>query len=202
MQGFSEGVAFLLTQKSVDVNLKDKKGKKTPIFYAIKAKDPDSVLKLIAHGADLDHVCGGMSLRDHLKSKMPSVNPETIPKERPAFARENSSSVFETLTSIINDWQANDDVETFKSLLVGISSAELDQFRCGSETLLQRACHECKVELASALLDAGIDVNAMGETTSQTPIHIATQASNFDMIKLLVDHNADLTILTVSTEER
>ena len=54
---------FLLRQPKIEVNLKDKKGGKTPLFCAIKAGDVESVVFLIANGADLEQRVAGKVLK-------------------------------------------------------------------------------------------------------------------------------------------
>lgn len=44
---------------------------------------------------------------------------------------------------------------------------------------------------AKALIDAGIDVNKAGDL-GYTPLHVACMQGNEQMVKLLIDHGADL----------
>ena len=60
---FTQGVDYLLRQPKIEVNLKDKKGGKTPLFCAIKAGDIESVVFLIANGADLEQRVAGKVLK-------------------------------------------------------------------------------------------------------------------------------------------
>jgi ankyrin repeat protein len=74
--GFTEGVTLLLNQPGIEVNLKDKKGRGTPLFLALKASDEESVRLLIAHGSDLDL----KDIRSRINSKFPHLDPDSIPK--------------------------------------------------------------------------------------------------------------------------
>lgn len=47
------------------------------------------------------------------------------------------------------------------------------------------------LDAAKALLDAGIDVNKAGDL-GYTPLHVACVQGNEQMVKLLIDHGADL----------
>ena len=95
--GFTVGVKFLLEQPNIDINVKDKKGKQTPLFLAIKAQDEESIRLLIAHGADLDHQIRSKSIREHLKTKLPHIEPNMIPKVKAGLARQTSQSTLEKL---------------------------------------------------------------------------------------------------------
>ena len=56
--GYKEGVDILLNCKNVEINLKDNKGKQTPLYLAVaKNGSHPIVTSLIEHGADLDHIC-------------------------------------------------------------------------------------------------------------------------------------------------
>ena len=69
---------YLLRQRNIEVNVKDKKGNRTPIFCAIKAGDEESVVFLIANGADLEQKVAGKSLNDYLRSKMAKIEVVTL----------------------------------------------------------------------------------------------------------------------------
>ena len=84
-RGFTPGVSYLLTCKGLEIDVKSKKGKQTPIYLAMKANDDESVRLLIVHGADLDHIVAGKSIREHLKMKMPHIDPNSMPKVRMIF---------------------------------------------------------------------------------------------------------------------
>jgi ankyrin repeat protein len=79
----------------------------------------------------------------------------------------------EQLTSMINDYQNNYDLDLFNSLLIEVDLNDLERFRAGGQTLLQRATSEGKADLVRSLLEAGMDVNGLAEATTMTPVLLA-----------------------------
>ena len=102
---FTEGVEYLLRQRNIEVNVKDKKGNRTPLFCAIKAGDEESVVFLIANGADLEQKVAGKNLNDYLRSKMPHIDPHAISIVKPKLEKQTSVSTLEKLKDMIEDLQ-------------------------------------------------------------------------------------------------
>ena len=96
---------YLLRQRNVEVNVKDKKGNRTPLFCAIKAGDEESVVFLIANGADLEQKVAGKNLNDYLRSKMPHIDPHAISIVKPKLEKQTSVSTLEKLKDMIEDLQ-------------------------------------------------------------------------------------------------
>ena len=60
---------------------------------------------------------------------------------------------------MIEDLQNNDDIDLFKSLLLEVGEQDLEKFKSGGLTLLQKACYCQKTNLVQALLDNGMNVH-------------------------------------------
>ena len=200
-RSFTKGVTFLLKQPKIEVNSKDKKGSKTPLFCAIKSKDVESVALLIANGADLEMKVVGKSIRDHLASKLPYVDPDSIGKVKANIARQTSLSTLEKLENMIEDLQNNDDVEMFKSLLLEVGEHELDKYRSGGHTLLQKACWSGKTDLVKALLDTGMNINGLAEGSKLAPVLISACQGDTATLDLLLSQNPDITMTKVMTND-
>ena len=181
--------------------MKDKKGQQTPLYLAIKANDEESVRLLIANGANLEHKVFGKSLQNHIKQKMSHVDPESIPIVRAGLAKQTSQSTMEKLVSIIEDFQNNDDVNLFKSLLLEVDAHDLNKFTSGGLNLLQKACDESKTNLVEALLDHGMNVNGQAEGTMMAPVLRSATKGDLNTVMVLLNHKADITVTKTSTNE-
>ena len=158
----------------------------------MKAKDEESVRLLIANGADLEHKVAGKFIREHLKVKMSHIDPDSIPKIKAGLARQTSQSTFEKLVAIIEDFQNNDDLALFQSLLLEVDGPDLNKFRSGGLSLLQKGCYESKTDLVEALLDQGMNVNGKAEGSMMTPILISATKGDFKTLQVLRVGNLSL----------
>ena len=181
--------------------MKDKKGQQTPLYLAIKANDEESVRLLIAQGANLDHKVFGKSLQNHIKQKMSHIDPESIPKLRAGLAKQTSQSTMEKLVSIIEDFQNNDDVNLFKSLLLEVDAHDLNKFTSGGLTLLQKACDESKTDLVETLLDHGMNVDGKTEGSMMAPVLRSATKGDWKTMQVFLNHRADITVTKISTNE-
>ena len=86
----------------MDVDVKDRKGGQTPLYLAIKSKCEESVKLLIGKGADLNVVCFGKSLMDHLSEKLPQVEVSLIPRIKTNLeGYTNGTAMFERLKLLV-----------------------------------------------------------------------------------------------------
>ena len=109
---------YLLRQRNIEVNVKDKKGNRTPLFCAIKAGDEESVVFLIANGADLEQKVAGKNLNDYLRSKMPHIDPHAISIVKPKLEKQTSVSTLEKLKDMIEDLQVTFSEKRKKCLFI------------------------------------------------------------------------------------
>ena len=120
--------------------------------------------------------------RDYLASKMPNIDPDAISIVKPNFARQTSVSTLEKLKDMIEDSQNNDDLELFKSLLLEVGEHDLEKFKSGGHTLLQKACWCRKTNLVQALLDSGMTVNGLADDSKMTPVLISASLGDASTI--------------------
>jgi ankyrin repeat protein len=84
----------------------------------------------------------------------------------------------------------NGDVALVERLL-RITPLCRDSLSSGGDTPLHVAVHNNNRKIATILLDAGANINAIGEYEN-TPFHYAAKEGLLDMAKLLLDHGADV----------
>lgn len=201
-RSFTEAVTFLLNQPKIQVDIKDSKGGKTPLFCAMKSKDEVAMTLLIASGANLDHQIVNKTLREHIKQRMNHFDPDAIHVVKKAnIARQTSQTTLEKLESIIDDLQNNDDLELFQSLLLEVGEQDLENYRSSGFTLLQKACWSSKSELVKALLEQGMNINGLSETTKMAPILIAASKGDMKTLQVLMKHHPDLKVTTLTTQD-
>lgn len=200
-QGLTKIVTFLLSQPKIEVDLKDKKGRQTPLYLALKANDEESVRLLIAHNADLEHKIVGKAIREHLKVKFPTIDPEGIPKAKADLARQTSVTTLERLAAMIEDFENNDDVDLFKSLLVEVDDNQLEKFISGGHSLLQKGCYAKKSDLVQALLQNGANPDGIAEGSIMSPILISASLGDLQTLLKLLSFKANVKAKKISTEE-
>ena len=113
---------------------------------------------------------------------MPNIDPDAISIVKPNFARQTSVSTLEKLKDMIEDSQNNDDLELFKSLLLEVGEHDLEKFKSGGHTLLQKACWRRKPSLVQALLDSGMNVNGLADDSKMTPVLISASLGDASTI--------------------
>ena len=82
------------------------------------------------------------------------------------------------------------DKERYDSL---IDDADLQHRSDNGSNLLHKAAFSGEVEIASDLIDRGVDIDAQ-DTEGSTPLHRALNVENHELAKLLVESGADLDI--------
>ena len=144
--GYEDCLSFLLQQKFIDVNVKDKRDNQTALYLAIKQGSEIMVKKLIEHGADLDTVCFGKSIKAHLKMNMPTFDITTVQIVKAPIAKQLSNSVGEELIAIMEkvalaqlDENDNSVKNRFNSLLLQMNKDEVNECTFGGYTLLQKS---------------------------------------------------------------
>ncbi len=196
-KGEEDCVNFLLQQREVDVNVKDKQNRTSLYLAAAKAKSVAIVKLLIEAGADLDEVAFGKSMRQVISENLPGLDPDSI-RVKTLPARERNSP-FDDIMDILHKADADgrdDDLDNFRSLLAQLTSDTINNTNFGGYTLLQFACHKNLDKFAALILDkAGADPNVTTKEVNITPILFAATEGNCTLLKLLIHHKADLTLV-------
>lgn len=86
---------------------------------------------------------------------------------------------------------ADNDINTVRRLL-GDGSNTINEGTDDGESLLSLACSAGYYELAQVLLAMSAQVEDRGQKNDCTPLMEAASAGHVDIIKLLIDHNADV----------
>ena len=100
-------IDFLLSNKDINVDVKDKKGNQTPLYIAVKNKSPPIVEMLIENGASIEHLCFGKTLHQHSGFDISSIRIKRAP-----VVRQDSESVMGRLVEIL-DIQVRDEKGKF-----------------------------------------------------------------------------------------
>lgn len=189
---FREGLEFLLALPQVQVDVRDKKGQQTPLFVAINSGDVLCARLLISHRADVDYECFGMLLREHIKEKMPGLDPDKVQRVVPPLANQTSLTVLERLADILAEDGDECKIE-FQDLLVGVDGEQLAKFTRGSYNLVQRACFYKKADLLDILLShkSSLTANSRAESSAKAPVLLAATNCDLETLKVLHKHEAD-----------
>jgi ankyrin repeat protein len=217
--GYRDSAAVLL-DRGADMEAKSSDG--TPLQIAVSQGHTDLAEFLLRKGARLDiHSAAGLGKGDEVKQLL-KVNPalarsidcplETTPLHWAAEA--GHLEVARVLLSYKADASAaapggitplhyamhHDQAEMVKLLLA--AGAKIDRKNDSGETPLYRAVVLRKQSIARILLEGGADVNARLDRERYpvissgpslfTPLHVAAQRGDVDMIELLVSHKADV----------
>ena len=106
-------------------------------------------------------------------SGQPNIHKLVISSVKPNLAKQTSVSTLEKLKDMIEDLQNNDDIDYFKSLLLEVGEQDLEKYKTGGNSLLQKACWCQKTDLVKALLESGMNVNGLADDSKMTPILIS-----------------------------
>ena len=203
-------IDFILSQKDVNVDVKDKKGNQTPLYLAVKNKSPQLVEMLVENGASIENVCFGKTIHQHILEKLPGFDISGIKRKSAPLARQGSTSVLSRLVDILDEAaltkMKHQTVEAgllteLKSLCLECDSKSLNTFRSSGFTLLQRAATGNLDEFADVLLSEGVDPNYCPEESSAHPVHLAASRGHAEVLTVLKKHKADFTSVKKSTEE-
>ncbi|MEO0836950.1 MAG: ankyrin repeat domain-containing protein [Cyanobacteria bacterium J06642_3] len=173
----------LLLEKGADVNALTSLGV-TPLCIATKIGDRQIIDLLMAHNPDIDLDTLIVAERWEQAQALLDAQPNLM-AEKPLLLHYTIRRGLTAATSWLLERGADINIRT-KYLL--------DDF-VASLTPLQGAIEAERVEIARILIEAGADVNAktIGEL-KLTALQDAAAMGNLDLIRLLVDHQADLTV--------
>ena len=199
--GFKEGINILLKCKDVEIDLPDKKGKQTPLYLAVaKSGSVPIVTALLQHGAKLDRICFKKTIQEHINEKMPGFDPNSVIKTTAPIVRGTSNSMIEQLSDVMDEaalttdgTKMNDLVANFNSILLQLNAKEAEAFEASGDTLLQKISDFELIEFAKSVLDQKlVDPNHICEGNKMHPILIAAHRGNLELLKLLLEHHADI----------
>ena len=74
------------------------------------------------------------------------------------------------------------------------SGADINARMKSGEIPLHRAALNNYTRIAQALLDGGADINCQDTDNRDTPLHVAARVGHADMVRLLIEHDADPTL--------
>ena len=176
-------IVKLLLEKGADVNAVTSLGI-TPLCMATRVGDRQIIELLMSNNANVDLDTLIVAERWNEAQKLLDTQPDIINK-KPLLLHYTIRRGLTAATSWLLERGANINIRT-KYLL--------DDF-VASLTPIQGAIEAERVEITKILIEAGADVNAktFGEL-ELTALQDAAAMGNLDLIRLLVEHQADLTV--------
>ncbi|MGE0811935.1 MAG: ankyrin repeat domain-containing protein [Vicinamibacterales bacterium] len=166
-----------LIDGGADVNAKESEREQTPLIYAAAADRLDVVKLLIAKGADKN---AATKVTDLMALSANGQNPDgrnlaAKPETRgPSPARPSARATQPRTPGLERGYLFNEQVHTQ-----------------GGMTPLLFAARQGYMDVAMALLDAGVDVNQRKKGDLVSAMLVATVNGQFDLAKALLDRGAD-----------
>ena len=198
-------VRFLLRLPGIDVNVRDKKRGQTPLYLAIKSGSRAIAQMLIENGANLDTVCFGKSLKQHLTEKMPDLDLSAIKGKKAPMVKQVSCDTVASILMLIEKNSIHYDMTSaveFRSLISQLSPKELQAISVSGNTLLQKIAKEELPEFADILLeDDQVSPDATPFNEKMPPLLIAAKLGNAELMRILLLHKADVKIITPESRE-
>ncbi len=200
---------FLLRQPGVMVDVVDAKGSLTPLYLAAKSGNRMIAEALIRAGADTELMCFGKTIAEHLKTKIPGFDPDSVSRTKAPLATDLDvgSDSFRRLLDIVDISSVNDSVspanlDEFKSILLEVDTNVLNRSVPGGYTLLQKSCDAGLSHIVEALLkDGDVDPNGTTEGASIAPVLMAANKGYGKVLELLARYRADFTAVHGDTKE-
>lgn len=190
VSGENEVVKTLL-QKGVDVNKAPEteqfKGK-SPILIAAELNKPEILALLIEHGANIEQK--GPDGKTPLMTAFEKGNREAIKVLAEKGANVNAKGQFENTPLIIATQKKDQEMVEF--LLE--NRADPNSEGAFFKTALDFAVKNGDLEIAETLLAKGANINRRARSDGKTPLMMAAESGNKEMVELLLKHNADITI--------
>ena len=127
-------------------------------------------------------------------------DPNSIIKTTAPIVRGTSNSMIEQLSDVMDEaalttdgTKMNDLVANFNSILLQLNAKEAEAFEASGDTLLQKISDFELIEFAKSVLDQKlVDPNHICEGNKMHPILIAAHRGNLELLKLLLEHHADI----------
>ncbi len=201
--GHDDCIKFLLGQHGVDVNLRAGGGRQTPLYLAAKARNKTAVRALLENGANMDVVCFGKAVREHIKSSLPEFDPDAVKVLRELGSASDRGALQRMIDILSFDKKvAARYTEEFKKLLVEVDHDVLSTHSLGGYTMLQILTDKGLHELMEWLLETGkVDPHITTDTARLPPLLISADRGDVKAMKLLIEHGAPLTAVDERTQE-
>lgn len=178
------------------VDPRDLTGGQTPLYLAAKNGHAKSVELLIAHGAQLSVKVYGKTVEDVIREKMPYFDPYRVSViKKPSV----SWDIGDHLNTILDQAQMNllrevsnsYSVLEFMIFLQQMGPEDLDQVNACGMTLFQKACDYGLDEHVQAMLDHGMNPNAVCPECSTPPVLLAAANGCHGVLQVLKGHKLE-----------
>ena len=204
---FEDCLNTLLKQPGIDVNVKDNKGKQTPLYMAVKKDSESMARKLIAHGANIQDVSFGKCIADMIAEKMPGFDPKSVPRSVAPLVKQASEATLDRmveimLTASVKNIVSQPDLDEYQSLMLQVDTNILNNHKVGGATMLQKCCDEGLHEFAEILLkDGSVNPDGITDTEEIVPVLKAAYNGHEKVIKLLQEYKADFRAISPESKE-
>ena len=195
-----ECVKILLDQPFIEVDCKDSSLTTTPLYAAGKARNVETVIKLIEHGANPDYVVGNTNktVREYLQTWLPGLD---IDKIKVIKHRDSDCNIKEKLVEIVRNSSENDVNYMQNFLKFKEACMKTPDIGYGYEDIVEAVCRKGLADFAQVLFKKGADPNKFSSNTMSCPLIDAAEEGNFLLIKVLKKNDADFTVCKEQTNE-
>ncbi|XP_065343666.1 uncharacterized protein LOC135941846 [Cloeon dipterum] len=168
-------VIQILVEKKADVSIQDNKGR-TALHHAARSGHLDLVKILFDHMASEKDEDGSLNIQQTLVELVKHVDKED--NTLLVLAMESSEKFDESVIS----W------------LVDNKKLDLNAVNCNGESALLLACKHRKWDAVDILLSREDTIIGSKDQKERTPLHWAAFSGNLDVVQMLVERGADLTL--------
>ncbi len=202
-RGDDKMLSFLLSREDLDeVDPKDLKGRRTPLYLSAKGRHAASCEVLLAHGADTRAQCFGKTVAKHLEKEMPYFDATKVrPADLPAavVARRKKFDAGARLGEIMDLAERNAvkglsnslNLREFQIYLGMVPAEVLDRVDSAGMGLFQKGCKSGLSGHVREMLDAGMDPNAVVGECSTRPVLLAAFQGFHETLDVLMEHNRE-----------
>ena len=185
-------VALTFVHAGVDVNATNPGGPTALSLAARSNENPEMVLALMRAGADLDARASYLDDAPLHQAAANNENPDV------ALALVNGGSDVNVEnghgdTPLLRALYANENPEVALALIEAGADVNARELVTSGTPLHSAASFGRGPEVAAALIQAGADLNARN-ATGATPLHLAANAVNTDILNVLLEAGADVSV--------
>lgn len=179
-----------------DVDPKDLKGSRTPLYMAAKNSHAEAVELLIAHGANLGQKCFGKTVQDLITENMPYFDTSRVKVVPKVPTKWN---LCEHLNTLLDKAQRNmlkhlsnaQNHLEFVIYLQQVSCRDFNNYDAQGMGLFQKACTYGLHDHVLTMLENRMDPGATAEECSSSPALLAAYGGFYKVLQILKDHKTN-----------
>ncbi len=189
---------LLINRPKLEVDVKDKKGAQTPLYFAAKKGNCGMAKALIERGADCGNKCFRKTISELLSETIPDLDIGSVKRKTAPLEKQGSATAFEAAADTIQSCRArgherDEDVRRLRSLAAEMGSDAVNERDVGGYTLLQLAVDGQLAGAVGVLLEeAGADPNGTTEKVPIAPVNFAAERADAAILGLLLKRKANV----------